>query len=590
MATGGAGCGKSVCFTRKAPYEWALGRLWEQFALLFCLELRDKTVWKAKTLAELLRLAELHLSATEQEKVVQFVTNHPDKVVVICDGLDEGSVDASSLLWRLLQGNCVGIPSSLRVAVTTRPCKAATDIMQSIAYRGVEVVGFTKKEVALFARNYIGQSASDKLLSLLKKQPDIAGMLHAPLFCVLVCDLFREEQALPSRRTELFEKIVVALLHRYAKVHSLEELFQGWVDAPARLREMVIGLGKVAFEGLKKKQLFFTDVELKNAGMPAAARELGLLAESESTDFWKRDEYAFSHLTIQEFLAALHVSSEILQTDADVAKLLETVHFDDGHLSTFWVFVAGLLRGGMLKAFLRAVCTRTDLAASFGTFESQYCMLQLYRCFFESELGKSGTPFASIGNLLEKCSSLASTQFSSLSVSDCAAIAAVLRAHEKAEHVSDVCLDWCRIPDDGLGELLSGLQSCQSIHSFQMSLIRSSLPPAHMPSMGTILANSASTLERLDLYHSVIGDDGLEKLAAGLQQCKNLKRLDWSSTGLTSRSAPTLHGVVSCLPRLEYLRIGDNDLHDSGMEHLASGLQHCTALKELHIRNAKLST
>ena len=60
MASGGAGCGKSVCFTRKAPFDWANGDLWQQFALLFCLELRDKSVWLAKTLADLLKLAWLN--------------------------------------------------------------------------------------------------------------------------------------------------------------------------------------------------------------------------------------------------------------------------------------------------------------------------------------------------------------------------------------------------------------------------------------------------------------------------------------------------------------------------------------------------
>ena len=96
VATGGAGCGKSVCFTRKAPYEWAFGRLWKQFALLFCLELRQKSVWMAKTLADLLGLAALGLSRGEQEEVRKFITNHPDKVAIVCDGLDEGTVVESS--------------------------------------------------------------------------------------------------------------------------------------------------------------------------------------------------------------------------------------------------------------------------------------------------------------------------------------------------------------------------------------------------------------------------------------------------------------------------------------------------------------
>ena len=108
--------------------------------------------------------------------------------------------------------------------------------------------------------------------------------------------------------------------------------------------------------GLKKKQLYFTDVELKEAGMPAAALELGLLTKAESASFWKRDEYTFSHLTLQEFLATLYVSTAVLKTKADMAKLLKQVRLADSHLSTFWVFLAGLLSSSMADVLLCALC------------------------------------------------------------------------------------------------------------------------------------------------------------------------------------------------------------------------------------------
>ena len=391
VATGGAGCGKSVCFTRKAPYEWAFGRLWEQFALLFCLELRDKSVWTAKTLAELLKLAELNLSVKEQEEVVQFITSHPDQVVIICDGLDEGSVDDSSLLWRVLQGKSAGVPSNLHIVVTTRPCTAAVEVSQDTSYRGVEVVGFTKEDVALFARKYLGEETSKKLLSLLDSQPSIAGMMHAPLFCLLVCDLFQERHALPSRRTDLFKNIVVAVLHRFAKARGVKTPFQDWTDAPASLRKLVIGLGKVAFEGLQKKQLNFTNIELVKAGMPLEALELGLLTKSESTNFWKRDEYTFSHLTVQEFLAAVYVASEVLQTGTDVAKLLEKVNFFDAHLATFWVFVAGLLDDDLVEGFLDQAVSAIMTSYQYNYFfPISFYTVQVFRYYAESHLGQRG--------------------------------------------------------------------------------------------------------------------------------------------------------------------------------------------------------
>ena len=46
VATGGAGCGKSVCFTRKAPYEWAHGRLSVCFTRKAPYEWAHGRLWK----------------------------------------------------------------------------------------------------------------------------------------------------------------------------------------------------------------------------------------------------------------------------------------------------------------------------------------------------------------------------------------------------------------------------------------------------------------------------------------------------------------------------------------------------------------
>ena len=580
MASGGAGCGKSVCFTRKAPYDWANGEIWQQFALLFCLELRDKSVWQAKTVADLLKLARLNLNAKEQEEVVEFITNHPDKVVILCDGLDEGNVDdfKSSLMWSLLQGNCDGIPSSVRLVVTTRPCSAAGDILQSTSYRGVEVTGFTKEDVAAFARKYLGEESAVKLLSLLDMQPSIASMMHAPLFCMLVCDLFREDQQLPSRRTEIFQKIVVALLHRHAQTRDFKVPFRDWTDAPASLKELVIGLGKVAFEGLQKKQLYFTDVELIEAGMPLEALELGLLVKSESTNFWKRDEYTFSHLTVQEFLAALFMSSEVLQTNADMAKLLENVKFSDGHLTTFWVFLAGLLEGGFVESLFSQVLIDISLRL--------LQILQLYHCYAESRSAQSGTPLASVEKLLNECQLNFFSVF--LSVTDCAAIGTVLQAHRQTEHIHTMEFEWCRMHDAGFARLLPGLQRCKSIQS--LNIAANSLSSQHMSAVSGVLANNASTLEDIDMSFNRIGDDGLEKLSEGLKRCRKLNELWLPRINLTSRSASTLSDVLPSLPSLEKLSLRGNDLGDNGTAQLAHGLQLSTRLKQLYIIETALSS
>ena len=335
-------------------------------------------------------------------------------------------------------------------------------MLQSTSYRGVEVVGFTKEDVAAFARKYLGEEIGGKLLSLLDKQPSIASMMHAPLFCLLVCDLFQEEQELPSRRTEIFQKIVVALLHRYAQTRDSKFPFQDWTDAPASLKELVIGLGKVVFQGLQEKQLYFTDMELIKAGMPLEALELGLLVKSESTNFWKRDEYTFSHLTVQEFLAALYVSSEVLQTDADMAKLRGNVHFCAGHLTMFWIFLAGLLEGSLVEALLAQALSDVS-GQRLGRLTRPF-LLQLCHCYTESVLAPCGTPSPSVGKLLKEYQ--VNFAFVSMSVSDCAAIGTVLQSHPETERIHEVAFLYCHVHDAGLAQLLPGFNTASlSSHS-----------------------------------------------------------------------------------------------------------------------------
>ena len=293
---------------------------------------------------------------------------------------------------------------------------------------------------------------------------------------------------------------MVALMHRFAKAHGLKAKFEDWADAPAGLRELVIGLGKVAFQGLEKKQLYFTDVELEEAGMPEAALELGLLMKSESTDFWKRDEYAFSHLTLQEFLAAVYVSSEFLRTDADMTKLLTKCRFHAGHLGTFWVFLAGLLSGNKVEALLHNVAAQLPKLIQIWLVWGipLHSTRLFYHCFAESHLGKSGTPSTTVSEYLER--NQVHFLLESLSVSDCAALSTVLRCHPAC--IYNVSLDTDSLDDSRLDLLLSGLQHCKSIMMLGIRGEPCELTTKALLSLSAVLAGCASTLEELWLTGS----------------------------------------------------------------------------------------
>ena len=580
LATGGAGCGKATCFTRKAPYEWAFGRLWNQFVLLFCLQMRDKSVWKAKTLVDLLKLAQLNLNGKEQEEVNRFILEHADQVLVICDGLDEGCVDESSMLWSILQGNCVGVPASLRLIVTTRPCEAAAQISRNSSFQGVEVVGFMKGDIELFTHRYLGEQKGKKLMSCLHNQPSVAGLMHAPLFCLMVCDLFKEGEELPTRRTEIFDKIMLALLQRYAIAHSFKSTFCSIANTPMEIRQLVTTLGKIAFEGLQSRQLYFTDIELDDAGVPAAPLELGFLSKSESDVFCKRDEFAFWHLALQEFLAALYVSSEVLKSKAELDTLLERVKFEDGRLNTFWIFLAGLVSWETAEALLSRLCQMTSAP---GTRKYIRCLLCC--CFAESLLGQSGTPLAEIDGFLSNRG--LNMSFVTLPVSTCTAISTVMQAHSAVRSISLVNVGDCSVTDAGLAQLLPGLQHCRSLQTLGMSF--NPVTMQHMLEVSTILTSNTPVLESLHMDYTLIGDDGLGDLSHGLKKCKKLKVLSLVNTCLTSKSGPTLCSIASSIPSLKELQLSANDLRDSGLEKLAEGLRHCSHLRKLSVESTGLS-
>ena len=120
-AVGTAGLGKMRSFTLKATHEWCRGGIWEGLALVRSIRCRDKSVWRIGTVSELFRLRELGLSAAEEREVEAFITDHSEQVALVCDGLDEGSVDKNSFLWRILCGECL---PGLRLIVTAPPCSS----------------------------------------------------------------------------------------------------------------------------------------------------------------------------------------------------------------------------------------------------------------------------------------------------------------------------------------------------------------------------------------------------------------------------------------------------------------------------------
>ncbi|KAK7879194.1 hypothetical protein WMY93_034018, partial [Mugilogobius chulae] len=129
-------------------------------------------------------------------------------------------------------------------------------------------------------------------------------------------------------------------------------------------REMVLSLGKLAFEQLQKGNLIFYESDLSECGLDAAAASVysGVFTQifREEPGLYQDKVYCFIHLSLQEFLAALHVhqtffssgqnllspphSSESPESEAAFycSAVDQALQSPNGHLDLFLRFLLGL--------------------------------------------------------------------------------------------------------------------------------------------------------------------------------------------------------------------------------------------------------
>ena len=627
IALGTAGSGKTLAFTMKATYEWCGGRFWEQMALLRTIRCRDKSVWSAGTVSELFKLRRIGLSTAEEKEVEGFITEHPAQVALVCDGLDEGSVDKDSFLWSVLCGECL---AGLRIVVTSRPCAAVTDLSQDGAIdRHLQLFGFNQESVHVFVIKYLGEGKGKKMLSQLAQSPSISSLMHTPFFALLICEQFKEESRLPRRRSDIFNSVTLRVVQRFAKQQGLKATFKSVEKAPGQLFEKVLEVGKVAFDRLKRKDLSY--FELDDGDLSEEAIGLGFLEHAQAMSLSEEDQYGFRHLTVQEYLAALYVSKQVLQKAGDVVRLAEELGCGEeaGHLNTFWVFVAGLIDDSLREELFCAIAktdmqtvarsmeggertarvgstgesaTGTDCVSGNGEPEEidigrqteqgsasedlgWYRYLLLLHCFAEGVAGSFGKPSACVGYVLNRLG-IGDNFRTDLSHSDLSVMSKVMEYN--GEHVEKVNMRWCHFGDDGLQLLLPGLLSCTRLRI--LHLVGDDVTMAHMQAVSDVLSRNCQNLEDVDLsINRRVQNTGLRRVAEGLLRLQRLRSLSLGDLGLTHHSGCQVADVLSHQPTLEEVYLDDNDIGEAGFVDIGPALQNCRNVEVLTLGGTGLT-
>ncbi|KAL0195115.1 hypothetical protein M9458_008687, partial [Cirrhinus mrigala] len=315
LTKGVAGIGKTVS-VQKFILDWAEGKENQDVQLIFPLPFREINLMKDKKLS----LSDLLHDFFPETKGIEISTDKY-KVLFIFDGLDEcrlsldfqsdvrlcnvsESTSVDVLLTNLIVGNL--LPSAL-IWITSRP--AAADLVPSeCVHRVTEVRGFNEPQKKEYFRKRIRKKRlANKIISHLKSSRSLYIMCHIPVFCwisaaVLEKMLSRAESGeIPKTLTQMYTHFLIL----QTNIKREKDYEKKVTD-----EDMILKLGKLAFQQLVKGNLIFYEEDLRECGIDETEASVysGLCTQIFREEFglYQGKVFSFVHLSVQEHLAALY--------------------------------------------------------------------------------------------------------------------------------------------------------------------------------------------------------------------------------------------------------------------------------------------
>ena len=339
LIEGAPGVGKTT-FSWEFCRKWGRGEILQDHSLLLLLPLRDNNLKEARTLSDLfIHPAEL------QQAVVQEINMNQGQGVAIWleawDELDHEPREKASVFLDLIHGK---ILPHATVFVTSRPW-ASERLREKCGDRitqHVEILASAKDQIAHYINKAVAEaqpsSFAAKFNNYLSSNPAIRAAMYTPVTAKMAAEVFkRTESSSHTTMTELFTAFTIKTLvdHLHPVYHKQQ--LTSFSDLPTDVYKQFQDLCRMAYEGiLNRQQLVFSAAHL-----PTGFAPLGLMQEvPQLYPEGRASSYHFIHLTLQEYLAAVHIS----QLPAHEQTRLFQEHFDSGHFKMTIKFSAGLTK------------------------------------------------------------------------------------------------------------------------------------------------------------------------------------------------------------------------------------------------------
>uniref|UniRef100_A0A671WY11 NACHT domain-containing protein n=1 Tax=Sparus aurata TaxID=8175 RepID=A0A671WY11_SPAAU len=609
LTNGVAGVGKTFS-VQKFTLDWAEGSENQDVSLLVLLSFRELNLIRDEqySLLRLLHVFHPTLQKVTAEKLAVC------KLLFIFDGLDESrlSLDfknhevvsdvtqkssVSVLLTNLIQGKL--LPSAL-VWITSRPA-AANQIPPSCVDRVTEVRGFTDvQKEEYFRRRFSDEDLSSRIISHIKTSRSLHIMCLIPVFCWITATVLDhmlttdQRGELPKTLTDMYSHfLLVQTTRKKQKYH------EGRETSPQELteadREVLLKLGRLAFEHLETGNIMFYQEDLERCGLNVTEASVysGVCTEifrRESVIFQKT-VYCFVHLSVQEFLAAVYMFHCYTNRDTKVLKaflrkknvdstlddflnrvMTKSLESKNGHLDLFVRFLHGLslesnqrLLGGLLgqtdnspELIQRAI---NNMKKRRKTNISPDRSINIFHCLMEMN-------DHSVHQEIQEFLKSENRSKKKLSLIHCSALAYMLQMSE--EVLDEFDLKKYNASPEGRQRLIPAVRNCR-----KALLSDCGLSETDCEVVASALKSNPSHLRELDLIKNKLKDSGVKRLCAGLKSpnCR-LEILRLNDCSLSEISCASLVSALKSNPsHLRELDLSNNrEMKDSGV-NLGAGLK-----------------
>uniref|UniRef100_A0A674MB80 NACHT domain-containing protein n=1 Tax=Takifugu rubripes TaxID=31033 RepID=A0A674MB80_TAKRU len=639
LTNGVAGVGKTFS-VQKFSLDWAEGLENQDISLVLPLSCRELNLIRDEqhSLLSLLHVFHPTLQKIRAEDLTVW------KLLFIFDGLDESrfslhfnkhqlisdvtqvsSVDV--LLVNLIQGNL--LPSAL-IWITSRPA-AAHQIPPSCVDRITEVRGFTdSQKEEYFRRRFSDDDLSKRIISHIKASRSLHIMCLIPVFCwitaIVLEDMMTRDQRgeLPQTLTDLYSHFLRVQIKRKKQKYGGKQRPEELTKAD---KELLLKLGRLAFEHLEKGNIMFYSEDLERCGLDVSEVSVysGVCTEifKRESVIFQKSVYCFVHLSVQEFLAAVYMFHRYTRKDAAVINkflkyskpnpfswfvglfhhdpvtslddflsraLMKSLKSENGHLDLFVRFLHGLslesnqrILGGLLdqrnshpetiqKVLNNLKEVNSDEISPDRSINIFHCLMEMKDQSVHQEIQE----FLKSGKKSER----------RLSVIHCSALAYLLQMSE--EVLDELNLWQYKTSEDGRRRLIPAVRNCR-----KAVLYDDVLSTSHWEVVASAMTSNPSHLRELSLkWNKSLTDAGVKFLSSAMMHpnCR-LETLRLWDCSLSEISCGSLASALRSNPsHLRVLELSRNQLKDPAVKLLCGALQDpLCELETLRLRGCSLS-